>query len=162
MNCDRHEGLAYLETFITKPDLPVYAIVRNPYTHLCSYFFHCLKHGKYVLDNVLTLKQNFENFAKTNVNDTRLRQCDYIKSNNGINVKIFKFEESNFIDYLNQTHGLNLDKFTRSNENNHPLYNKSPKAIINLFSQLVVELVQKHRYREFEMFGYSTDILKLS
>ena len=159
MDCYRHECLSYIENFI-KPELPVYAIVRNPYTHMYSYFFHCIDR-KEIKVNV-DLKQSFEDFVKDNIHNTHVRQYDYIHSNKGINVKIFKFEDSNFIDFLNKTYSMSLDKYEVLNENKHPLYNKSKQGIINMFSENTVKLIQVHRKKEFEMFGYSTLLLDIS
>ena len=57
--CYRHEGLLYLENFIDSR-LPVYAVVRNPYTQIFSYFFHRLRYAEISLNNAITLKENFK------------------------------------------------------------------------------------------------------
>jgi hypothetical protein len=44
------------------------------------------------------------------------------------------------------------------NENEHPLYNRERKNIIELFSENSIKIIQEHRNLEFEYFGYSTDI----
>jgi len=160
MDCYRHEGLSYIENFIN-PSLPVYAVVRNPYTHVYSFFFHCLNRNEINLDETLTLKENFTAFIKQRVNDVHLRQYDYIHSNKGISVKIFKFEESNFIDFLNSTHNLSISKSILYNENKHPLYDKSKESVLNLFSDETVGLIKLHRNLEFERFGYSTSLLDI-
>jgi hypothetical protein len=160
MDCYRHEGLSYIENFIN-PMLPVYAVVRNPYTHVYSFFFHCLDRNEIKLDETLTLKENFTQFIKGRVNDVHLRQYDYIHSNKGICVKIFKFEENNFVDFLNSTHNLNISKSVVYNKNKHPLYDKSKAGVLNLFSDETAALISSHRKKEFEMFGYSTSLLEI-
>jgi hypothetical protein len=157
MDCYRHEGIRYIENFI-RHDLPVYAVVRNPYTQIYSYFFHCVDRNGFKLDDNLTLKENFTVFVKLNINDTHVRQYDYIRSSKCTNVKIFKYEENNFVDYLNQKYNLSIDKSIKLNENKNPMYDKSKETIISFFSQELVELIQKHRVNEFEMFGYSKEI----
>ena len=125
-----------------------------------SYFFHCIDR-KEIKVNV-DLKQSFEDFVKDNIDNVHVRQYDYIHSNKGINVKIFKFENNNFIDFLNKTYSMSLDKYEVLNENKHPLYNKSKQGIINMFSENTIKLIQVHRKKEFEMFGYSTLLLEIS
>jgi hypothetical protein len=158
MDCYRHEGLGYLENFI-EPTLPVYAVVRNPYTHIFSFFFFSLKLEEYKLDTTRSLKENFESFVIQRIDtDVHFNQVRYITSNKGIHVKIFKFEDNNFVTFLNETHGLNLDPNYKSNENVHPLYLENKSNIVDFFSENLIQLVTSHRKREFEMFGYSTDI----
>ena len=101
----RHECLAYLENFFDSK-LPVYAIVRNPFMHIHSYFFHRVRHNEITLNKDISLIKNFENFVRKDVNNVHLRQYDYIKSNKGIKVNIHKFENNNLMDYLVKTHKL--------------------------------------------------------
>ena len=81
IGCNRHEGLLYLENFIINDKLPVYAVVRNPFYHIHSYFFHRLKHKEISLWNCKNIIQNFEMFVREEVNNIHLQQCRYIKSN---------------------------------------------------------------------------------
>jgi hypothetical protein len=155
IECYRHEGLLYIENFIKK-EVPVYAIVRNPYSHIYSYFFHKINKNELILDNKLNVVQNFEIFVMNNVNDVHLCQCSYIRSNKGIIVKTFKYEDKNFYDYLCNTYNLiNENKIV--NENKLSIYKK--ENIKNFFiNKDIVNLIIKNRKEEFEMFNYSTDI----
>jgi hypothetical protein len=156
--CYRHEGLLYLENFIDSK-LPVYAVVRNPYSQIFSYFFHRLRYEEITLDNTISLKENFKNFVIKECNNNHLRQCDYIKSNKGIQVNIIKFEDNNVIDILNAKFKLNFPNNKRVNDNEDQIYIESKKKIKDFFSDSkLVNLIKKERKSEFEVFGYSTDI----
>ena len=148
LNCYRHEGLLYLENFI-KNNIPIYTIVRNPFSHIYSYFFHKLNLNEVELDQNLNLIQNFENFVRIYVNNIHLRQCDYLKSNMGNKVKIFKYENLNIYNYLCS------NKITNKNEID--IYKK--KDIKSFFiNKEIVDLIIKNRINEFKIFNYSTDI----
>lgn len=155
VNCCHHEGLLYLENIIDT-SLPVYAIVRNPFSHIHSYFFHQIKMRELTLDPKLSIISNFENFVLREINNVHLQQCRYLESNKGIKVKIFKMENNDFNDYLIQRHNLDLDL-------NNCVVNYNPKKnrqipIISFFRNLdIVNLIVKERQKEFKEFGYSTD-----
>jgi len=152
----RHECLAYLENFFDNK-LPVYAIVRNPFMHIYSYFFHRIRHNEIVLNNNLSIIKNFENFVKNEVNNVHLRQYDYIKSNKGIKVNIYKFENNNLMDYLVKTY--KLKPLQNKNHNINKLKEKNKINIKDFFkSQEIVDLIIKERHLEFKDFGYSTKI----
>ena len=86
INYCHHEGLLYLENIIDI-SLPVYAIVRNPFSHIHSFFLSSDKDGGTYLDSNISLISNFENFVKREVNNIHLQQCRYLESNKGIQVK---------------------------------------------------------------------------
>ena len=155
IGCYRHEGLLYIEKFMKK-EIPVYAIVRNPYSHIYSYFFHRINKKELILDNNLNLIENFENFVKNNINNVHLRQCDYIKSNKGIIVTIFKYEDKKIYNYLYNTYNL-INENKIINENKLPIYKK--ENIKEFFiNKDIVNLIIENRKEEFKMFNYSKNI----
>lgn len=158
INCYRHEGLLYLENFIDV-NLPVFAVVRNPFTHIFSYFFHRIKYSECKIDNSISLKENFEKYVINEINNVHLRQYDYIKSNKNINVNLVKFEDKNIVQILNAKFNINLDENCIVNENNCPEYIESKKHIKNFFTNPeIVNLIIKERTNEFKTFNYSTDV----
>ena len=158
MPCYRHEGLLYLENYIDS-QLPVYAVVRNPYTQIFSLFFHKIRYKDITIDNSITLKEQFNNFVIKEVNNNHLRQYDYIKSNKNVKVNIIKFEDNNIIDVLNAKFNLNLPNNKRHNDNEDQIYIESRPHIKEFFSDFeIVNLIKRERKIEFTLFGYSTDI----
>ena len=153
INCCHHEGLLYLENIIDI-SLPVYAIVRNPFSHIHSFFFHQIKMEELTLDSNISLISNFENFVKREVNNIHLQQCRYLESNKGIQVKIFKFENNDFNDYLIQRHNLNLglDKYQA---NYNPKKNRQIPIIDFFKNPEIINLIVRERQKEFRDFGYS-------
>ena len=157
--CYRHEGLLFIEQYIFDKNLPVYAIVRNPFCHIHSYFFHKINNNEIKIDTSISIVTNFENFCRKNYNNLHLRQCDYIKSNKNLKIKFFKFEEgvNKINDYILKTHNINLNL-------GETHYNKNPKKekdidIKSFFTDKeVVDLIINARHKEFELFNYSTNI----
>jgi len=155
--CYRHEGLLYLENFINSK-LPVFAVVRNPFTQIFSYFFHRIKYKEFILDNNLSLKENFEQFVVKEINNNHVRQSDYIKTNKNTIVNLIKFEDNNVIDILNSRFKLNIPN-KKINENVIPEYIEAKKNIKGFFTNPdIVKLIIEERKKEFELFGYSKDI----
>ena len=155
--CYRHEGLLYLENFIDNK-LPVFAVVRNPFTQIFSYFFHRIKYKELILDNNLSLKENFENFVVKEINNNHLRQYDYIKTQKKINITFVKFEDKNIIDVLNNKFKLNFFN-KKINNNDISEYIEAKKNIKSFFTNPnIVNLILTERIKEFELFGYSKDI----
>jgi hypothetical protein len=155
--CYRHEGLLYLENFITKK-LPVFAVVRNPFTQIFSYFFHRIKYKELILTNNLSLKENFEQFVIKEINNSHIRQCDYIKTKKNIYVNIIKFEDNNIIDILNTNFNLNFSN-NKLNENEITEYIEAKKNIKDFFTNPdIVKLITEERKKEFELFGYSKNV----
>jgi len=155
--CYRHEGLLYLENFIDSK-LPVFTVVRNPFTQIFSYFFHKLKYKELFLDDSLSLKENFEKFVVREINNNHVRQCDYIKTKKGISIFFVKFEDNNIIDVLNNKFNLN---FSNEKINNNEIleYIESKKKIKSFFTNPdIVKLIITERKKEFELFGYSKDV----
>ena len=158
MNCYRHEGLLYLENFIDEK-LPVFAVVRNPFTHIFSYFFHRVRWNEIKLDDTISLKENFEKFVIDSINNNHLRQCDYIKSNKKIKVYLIKFEDKNIAKILNNKFNIKLDENNIVNENDCPKYIESKKNIKSFFTNpQIIDLIIKERSSEFKTFNYSTNV----
>jgi hypothetical protein len=158
MNCYRHEGLLYLENFIDEK-LPVFAVVRNPFTHIFSYFFHRVRWNEIKLDDTISLKENFEKFVIDSINNDHLRQCDYIKSNKKIEVHLIKFEDKNIAKILNNKFNIKLDENNIVNENDCPKYIESKKNIKSFFTNpKIIDLIIKERSNEFKTFKYSTNV----
>lgn len=157
--CYRHEGLLFIEQYIYNTDLPIYTLVRNPFCHIHSYFFHCIRYNQTIINKSISLVSNFENFCKKMYNNVHLSQCDYIKSNKNLKVKFFKLEEcvGKLNDHILKTHNINLNL-------NETHYNKNPKKnkeidIKSFFTNKeIIDLIIKARRKEFELFNYSTNI----
>lgn len=161
MPCYRHEGLLYLENFIDNK-LPVFAVVRNPFTQIFSYFFHRIKYKELILDNNLSLKENFENYVVKEINNNHLRQCDYIRTKKRISVFLIKFEDKNIIEILNSKFNLNFLN-QKINNNDIPEYIEAKKNIKSFFENPdIVKLILTERKKEFELFGYSKDVNDIS
>ena len=157
--CYRHEGLLYIEQFIDNTNLPIYTIVRNPFLHIHSFFFHKLRGNNIKFDPSMSIIKNFEKFCKREYNNVHLRQYDYLKSNKNLNVKFFKLEEgvSKINDYILKKHNIDLKL-----ENTH--HNKNPKKDTNtdvksfFRNKDIVDLIIEKRYKEFKFFNYSINI----
>ena len=72
--CYRHEGLLFIEQYIYDTNLPIYAIVRNPFVHIHSWFFHRIRHNEIKIDPSISIITNFENFCKRDCNNVHLQQ----------------------------------------------------------------------------------------
>lgn len=152
--CFRHEGLDFLENFFD-PSLPVYCTVRNPFTHIVSFFFHNCALEHFDIDRSKPIVEEFERFVRLEINNVNLRQIDFIKSTKGIRVNILKFEEDNPFQVLNNKFGLNLEEQTL----NVGDYTKDSENIRNFYSNPeIYRLVITHRLLEFLTFGYSLDL----
>jgi hypothetical protein len=155
--CYRHEGLLFIEEYIYDKNLPIYTLVRNPFYHIHSYFFHQIRHNEIKIDQSISIVTNFENFCKSTYNNKHLIQCDYIKSNKNLKVNFFKLEEGvdKLNDHILKTHNINLNL-------NKTHYNKNPNKEIDIKSFFtnneIVDLIIKARHKEFELFNYSTNI----
>lgn len=157
--CYRHEGLLFIEQYIYDKNLPIYAIVRNPFCHIHSYFFHTILHNEIKIDKSISIVTNFENFCKRKYNNLHLRQCDYIKSNKNLKVKFFKFEEGvdKLNDHILKTHNINLN-LTKTQYNKNPIKEKEIDIKSFFKNKEIVDLIIKTRHKEFELFNYSTNI----
>ena len=128
--------------------------------HIHSYFFHTIRHNEITLNKDISLVKNFENFVRKEVNNVHLRQYDYIKSNKGIKVNIYKFENNNLMDYLVKTY--KLKPLQNKNHNVNKLKEKNNIKIKEFFkNKEIVDLIIKERHLEFKEFGYSTKIEEL-
>lgn len=157
LSCYRHEGLEYLETIINIR-VPVYAIVRNPYRQIHSWFFFKLKEGCLKMNNNLDIVQNFEIFVKEQINNIHLNQCKYIKSNKNAQVKIFKYEENKFNDYLIKNHNIDL-KLNETHYNTNELKYLCTTPIKEFFrNKDILNLIKNSKKEEFQKFQYSDDI----
>ena len=154
--CYRHEGLLYIEEFIGNYNLPIYTIVRNPFMHIYSYFFHKIRYNEIKLDPTISTIKNFESFCKKNVDNIHLRQCDYIKSNKNLKVTFFKYEENKINAYILQRHNIDLQL-----SKTHYMYNKFKEGynVYDFFkNQAIVDLIIETRHKEFALFNYSTKV----
>tara|TARA_A100001015_G_C14936878_1_gene690843 strand:- start:643 stop:1272 length:630 start_codon:yes stop_codon:yes gene_type:complete len=157
LSCYRHEGLEYLETIINIR-VPVYAIVRNPYRQIHSWFFFKLRDGYLKINNNLDIVQNFEIFVKEQINNIHLNQCKYIKSNKNIQVKIFKYEENKFNNYLIKNHNIDL-KLNETHYNTNELKYLCTTPIKEFFrNKDILNLIKNSKKEEFQKFQYSDDI----
>lgn len=157
--CYRHEGLLFIEQYINDNNLPIYALVRNPFSHIHSYFFHQIRHNEIKIDQSISIVTNFENYCKINYNNIHLRQYEYIKSNKNLKVNFFKLEEG--VDKLNEhilkTHNINLN-LNETHYNENPNKNKEIDKKSFFTKKEIIDLIIEARHKEFELFNYSTDI----
>lgn len=155
--CYRHEGLLFIEQYINKIDLPIYTIVRNPFSHIHSYFSHQLRFNEITLDQNISIVANFEKFCKIEYNNIHLRQCDYIKSNKNLKVEFFKLEEGvdKLNDHILKTHNINLN-LGKTKYNKNPIKRTDIKSFFT--NKEIVDLIVKARHEEFKLFNYSTNI----
>lgn len=160
--CYRHEGLPYLEHFINKT-LPVYAIVRNPFDHALSYYFHQVARKEFYKDTDLI--KGFRNFVSSNLNNIHLNQCAYIKSNKGIKVKLFRYENKDLNRYIMRQHGINLQlnkfKYNQGSKSNtaSKLKSNCGISIQQFYNKRIASMIVKARHNEFDTFKYSTSVL---
>ena len=125
IKCYRHEGLKYIQHLYHNKNIPVYAIVRNPYRQTLSYFFHRINYDEITI-NKNNIIQEFRKWCKESKigSNLHLLQSKYLNTENKIiakNIQIFKFEENGvqfFIQYLNKIHNLHLNPESHSNKNN--------------------------------------------
>lgn len=157
--CYRHEGLLFIEQYIYDTNLPIYAIVRNPFVHIHSYFFHRIRHNEIKIDPSISIITNFENFCKRDCNNIHLQQYNYIKSNKNLKVKFFKMEEGidKINNYILKTHNIDLE-LNKSHYNKNPIKDKNEDIKSFFTNKEIVDLIIKERYKEFEFFNYSTNI----
>lgn len=156
--CYRHEGLLFIEQYIDT-NLPIYTIVRNPFVHIYSYFFHTVRHNEIQIDPNTSIITNFENFCRSHCNNIHLQQYNYIRSNKNLNVKIFKLEEGvdKFNDYILKNHNIDLE-LNKSHLNKNIIKDENVDIKSFFTNKEIVDLIIKERYKEFEFFNYSIDI----
>jgi hypothetical protein len=162
IKCFRHEGLKYIQHLYPNKNIPVYAIVRNPFRQTLSYFFHRVNYGEIFVNknNIVMEFRKWCKESKLNKN-IHLLQTKYLETNNEIikkKIKIFKFEDGIdfFIKYLNATYELNLDFEIHNNQNKISEYKNIP--FLDFFDNETIELIKKDLHLQFETFSYSKDI----
>ena len=164
IKCFRHEGIRYIQHLYQNKNLPVYAIVRNPYRQVLSYFFHRINYGEIFVDknNIIWEFRKWCRESELSKN-IHLLQNKYLETNNQIvkeKIKVFKFEDGIdfFIDYLNMHHDLNLDTNIHTNVNKVTEYKNIP--FLDFFDDVTINIIKRDLKNQFELFQYSTDIKK--
>ena len=110
------------------------------------------------MNNNLDIVQNFEIFVKEQINNIHLNQCKYIKSNKNAQVKIFKYEENKFNDYLIKNHNIDL-KLNETHYNTNELKYLCTTPIKEFFrNKDILNLIKNSKKEEFQKFQYSDDI----
>ena len=155
----RHEGLAFLSRFIPA-GVPVYACVRNPYDQVLSYFFHQINYGELKVDES-DVPAAFGRFCKEQLQNTHLRQADYLKSGNGVfseQVQLFKFEAGleAVCETLNRAHSIALRPM-RINRNPLAQYQRYRAEPASLWDETSRRLVAAARTEDFAKLGYDPD-----
>ena len=149
----------YILKNIYNNNLPIYTIVRNPFTHIHSYFFHKIKFGEIKVNSDIDIVSNFEEFCRKEYNNVHLQQYNYVRSNKKLKPKIFKFEEGidKVNNYILKKHNIDL-KLCKSHYNKNTI---KPRDIdIKLFfrNKEIVDLITSVRRKEFDEFNYSKNI----
>jgi hypothetical protein len=164
IKCFRHEGIRYIQHLYQNKNLPVYAIVRNPYRQVLSYFFHRINYGEIFVDknNIIWEFRKWCRESELSKN-IHLLQNKYLETNNQIvkeKIKVFKFEDGIdfFIDYLNMHHDLNLDTNIHTNVNKVTEYKNI--LFLDFFDEATINIIKRDLKNQFELFQYSTDIKK--
>jgi hypothetical protein len=164
IKCFRHEGIRYIQHLSENKNLPVYAIVRNPYRQVLSYFFHRINYGEIFVDkNNIILE--FRKWCKESElsKNIHLLQDKYLETNIQIvkdNIKVFKFEDGIdfFIEYLNKNHNLSLNPNIHTNVNKVSEYKNV--SFLDFFDEATVNIIKRDLKKQFELFQYSMDIKK--
>lgn len=164
IKCFRHEGLRYIQHLYQNKNLPVYAIVRNPYRQVLSYFFHRINYGELFVNKNKIISE-FRKWCKECElsKNIHLLQNKYLETNNQIikeKMKVFKFEDGIdfFINYLNTHHDLNLNTNIHTNMNKVTEYKNIP--FLDFFDETTINIIKRDLKNQFELFHYSTDIKK--
>jgi hypothetical protein len=164
IKCFRHEGIRYIQHLYQNKNLPVYAIVRNPYRQVLSYFFHRINYGEIFVDknNIIWEFRKWCRESELSKN-IHLLQNKYLETNNLVvkeKIKVFKFEDGIdfFIEYLNTHHELNLDTNIHTNVNKVTEYKNIP--FLEFFDEATINIIKRELKKQFELFQYSTDIKK--
>ena len=164
IKCFRHEGIRYIQHLYENKNLPVYAIVRNPYRQVLSYFFHRINYGEIFVDknNIIWEFRKWCRESELSKN-IHLLQNKYLETNNSIvkqKINVFKFEDGVdfFIEYLNMHHDLNLDTNIHTNMNKVTEYKNIP--FLDFFDEATINIIKRDLKKQFEIFQYSRDIKK--
>ena len=164
IKCFRHEGIRYIQHLYQNKNLPVYAIVRNPYRQVLSYFFHRINYGEIFVDKNNIIRE-FRKWCRESElsKNIHLLQNKYLETNNLVvkeKIKVFKFEDGIdfFIEYLNTHHDLNLDTNIHTNVNKVTEYKNIP--FLEFFDEATINIIKRELKKQFELFQYSTDIKK--
>lgn len=162
IKCFRHEGIRYIQHLYENKNLPVYAIVRNPYRQVLSYFFHRINYGEIFVDknNIILEFRKWCKESKLSKN-IHLLQDKYLETNIQIvkeNIKVFKFEDGIdfFIEYLNKNHNLSLNTNIHTNVNKVSEYKNVP--FLDFFDEATIKIIKRDLKKQFELFQYSMDI----
>ena len=164
IKCFRHEGIRYIQHLYENKKLPVYAIVRNPYRQVLSYFFHRINYGEIFVDKNKIVFE-FRKWCKESElsKNIHLLQNKYLETNNPVvkeQIKVFKFEDGIdfFIEYLNKNHNLSLNTKFHTNVNKVSEYKNVP--FLDFFDQATIDIIKRDLKSQFDSFQYSMDIKK--
>lgn len=164
IKCFRHEGIRYMQHLYANKNLPVYAIVRNPYRQVLSYFFHRINYGEIFVDKNKIVFE-FRKWCRESElsKNIHLLQNKYLETNNPVvkeKIKIFKFEDGIdfFIEYLNKNHNLSLNTKIHTNVNKVSEYKNVP--FLDFFDEATINIIKRDLKKQFELLQYSMDIKK--
>ena len=166
--CYRHEGIAYIQQLYENKNIPVYAMVRNPYRIVLSYFFHLINYKELYLDkNNIILE--FREWCKDCIPHkykllelgNHLFQNKLLETDNPIvkeKIHVFKFENgvNYFIEYLNTYHDLSLNITSHTNKNEISEYKDIP--FLDFFDQFTINLIKSEFKLQFDLYRYSYNI----
>jgi hypothetical protein len=162
IKCYRHEGFKYIQHLYENKNIPVYAIVRNPYRQTLSYFFHKVNYGEMIIDKNNVVYE-FRKWCRENnlSKNVHLLQTTYLETNNNKikeTIRVFKFEDGIdfFIQYLNLNHNLELNINTHINQNKVSEYKNVD--FLDFFDSETINIIKTQLQLQFDSFEYSTDI----
>lgn len=158
--CYHHEGINMIVQFEKNINVPIFAIVRNPFHQVFSYFFHKVKMKEIKLNDT-NVKEEFKKWVMTtdllrenHVNQLKHVECRISKQK----VIILKFEHGidKIIKYLNQRFGLSMRCDTHININK--VKEKYGTNIEDFFDKEISEKIKLELYENFIKFDYSLEL----
>jgi hypothetical protein len=125
-HCTLKEAKYLLGDYIA--ELPVLAVVRNPYDRMVSMFFFAKKHdlGKLYDISMGSFDSFVEGFYKLSKEPDFFHgktQCDYIKGSNNVTVCRFESLKSDISSFISDNNlAFNIDEFPKLNSTEHGNY----------------------------------------
>ena len=163
VHCYRHEGIVYLQAFLRNTNQPIYTVVRNPFSHVLSYFFHQLRHGEITHDPSRSIQQEFRDYCRRIIpTNVHVRQSAFLHTNDSAirdRIYYFKMEDGidNIVHYLNKHHDLTMET-RHENKNSIQGYDTSPQFLHDVYDKETEAWVRTHLATEFSMFHYSSHL----
>jgi hypothetical protein len=158
MKC--HYNISFLKKYvpsINSSKVQLFSVVRNPYDRIYSLWKFCKKEGSMGSMSVFKVPDEFKDFVYELCDDEYLgqyfaqSQLFFLKGMEEYNTKIFKFEEMKILEkFLVDECNLIWEDTKR---NAIPGVNYK-----DMYTPELSEMVKTKFKKEFEVFGYSTDL----